>query len=240
METEREIIYTMLSVINKSEYNNDEPLGDRILRRFLQKYRADLLRKHYNNGINVDPEVFQKIELSLKPVPGTNYEFELELPKIIRFKQNTGYYIECVGRSIPIMDPEAYRYSKQNFNTSFLPKAKVSGNKITLYIGNLDNDCIVGFSELAALITSLGGNLTVEAYGEVSIDLFCVLNNPSDDPNYDWKTSIYPFPAERINEMMNQIYSKEYGILVDAKSDEIQNTRQDYVRYHDQDDLSSN
>ena len=68
MVTELEIIYTMLEVLEGGELNNDEPLGERLLRNLLKKHRPDLIRKMYRNGIAADPEVFQHIVLQMEPV----------------------------------------------------------------------------------------------------------------------------------------------------------------------------
>ena len=66
METEKKIIYSILNTIRAAEYNLDEPVTERLLRAYLSNYRADALRKHYENGINVSDEVFQTIIISLE------------------------------------------------------------------------------------------------------------------------------------------------------------------------------
>lgn len=241
MDTERDIIYTMLEVLKGSELNNDELIGERLLRNLLAKYRADLMRKHYKNGITVDPEVFQLKKITLSSIYFSNElvntEFKATLPKLIRFPKNTGYYIEKDGYGIPLLDPSEYRAERRNFNTKFQPKGKVISNDIYIYIGDKDSQHIEEFSETYYLIKSLEDSVSSN---KIILDMYCVLQDPSDADNYNWKTDSYPFPAERINEIVNQIYSKEFGIMVQAKPDEIQNARADKIIYHQNDDVSQN
>jgi len=241
MDTEQEIIYTMLETLRGGELNNDEPLGERLLRNLLRKHRPESIRKMYRNGIAVDPEVFQHLQLTFEPVitstGPSETDYQIDFPKLIRLPKDTGFYIEQNGYMIPLVNPGVFYAERRNFNTKFQIKGKLSGSNCQIYIGDKDSKHIELNSEMWTLIKSLEDNIQ-ENGGNLIIDFYGVLLNPSDDPNYNWKTDVYPFPSERIAELCNTIYAKEFGIIVQAKSDEVQNTAPDQIRYHDRDDVN--
>ena len=46
VETEKEIIYQILNTIRDAEHNQDERIGERLMRSFLKTYRGESMRKH--------------------------------------------------------------------------------------------------------------------------------------------------------------------------------------------------
>lgn len=236
MKTERDIIYTILDILRAGEISNDERLTERFLRDLLRKYRADGLRKHYKGGRMVDSEVFQYITIELEYI--ANNEYAGTLPKIIRFKNNLGFEVNINGYQIPITNPQDYYYSNMNFNSRFLPKGKTEGQKITVFIGDDTSSYVSNGSATENAILAM--KLSIEENGALVLNMGAVLQNPSDDPNYDWDTDVYPYPAERIDELISQIMVKEFRVIYNAKPDEIQNARPDNIRYHDQDDVTQN
>lgn len=239
MQTEREIIYNILNTIRDAEHNNDERISERLLRGFLRVYRAESLRKYYKNGHTVDDEVFQKISIS--PVKKNLKEFEINIPKIIRFQHHYGMFLEKNDVPIPILASEEYYYSKKNYHGKHIPKAKTNGNLLTVYTGVYDKCCVAENSENHLLIQSFYEDLlSGGSKPTINLDFYGVLHNPDDDPNYDWENSVFPFPSERLDELKTQILSKEFGVMIKAKRDEIQNSRSDNIRYHDNDDVTQN
>lgn len=224
MKTEKEIIYSILNTARASEHNSDETITERLLRGYLSNYRADSIRKHYENGISVSDEVFQTILISLEEV--SNNLFVGVLPKFIHLGEN-GYYLSKNLFSIPIVNKEKFEL----FKNSSIEKPKISsfitGNNITVYGGLYEK----GLDENNQIV----GMIISEKYKnkKVEFEFSSVLQNPSDDPNYDWESTPYPFPAERIPELRYQILKNEFGIMAESKKDEIQNARADNIRYHE-------
>lgn len=234
MTTELSLVYSIIETLRESEYNNDEKLNERFVRSLIHQYRVDSLRKYSANGARFSDEVFQKKTLVLKQM--NLLEYVVELPKIIRTNNDYGFYIEKNGIPIPINNSEAYRLYKKGFS-GFYPKAKTEQNTLTLFIGE-ENQCTEENSELYLLMKFLKEG--IEEAGALEIDLRAVLFNPEDADNYDWENDIFPFPAERIEEMRTQLMVKEYGIMINAKKDEVANARADNIRYHDNTDINQN
>lgn len=229
MNTEKEIIYSIINTVKGSNYNNDEPIGERFLRNLLLIYRVDSLRKHFKGGFSVDDEVFQKIEITL--TKKTIIEHTFKLPKIIKLKHNSGIYLEKDDFAIPILSTSGYSHHKSNFMTNTKPIAKITSSELTLYTGKLDDTIIVSGTPVYFAIKKL-----IEEAGTtegVKLSLYSILYDPSSDPTYDWENDSFPFPAERLEELKNQILRKEFSIISQAKSDEIQNARADTISYHD-------
>jgi hypothetical protein len=232
MNTEREIIYQILNTIRDAEHNEDERISERLMRSFLRTYRAESLRKYYKDGHIVNDEVFQIIPVELVRVGNTN-EFTCMLPKVIRMTNHYGFYLEKNGISIPIVESENYSLSKKNPFGKNLVQSKTEQNKLTISCGTLTS-CMDGTNDNALLIGMFIDEIEhqVNASSEViklNLDFFGVLHNPDDQPGYDWETDIFPFPSERLPELKGQILAKEFGIMVNAKKDEISNTRNDNI-----------
>lgn len=236
MGTEQQLVYNILNTIRDAEHNEDERLSERLMRSYLRTYRAECLRKYYKNGHIVDDEVFQLITLSFKRIGNTN-EFCAEIPKVIRFQNNYGFYLQKNGSTIPILNSEEYNLNKRNPFDGKLVNAKTEGNKITLSGGEL-TDCIASGTEAEGLIGSILDEVESQTNNGdkeiiIPFDFYGVLHNPEDAPGYDWEVDIYPFPSEKGDELKSQILRKEFGIMIQAKRDEVQNSRSDSVRYHE-------
>lgn len=244
MKTERDIIYTMLDTYRASEISNDERVNERFMRDLLRKHRPDSLRKHYRNGITVAPEVFQYFDIRLTYVSPSIYS--VELPKIINFEHHLGFEVNIDGYVIPVVNPGDFHRSRKIFNTKYLPIGKMEGQKLTVYIGDDLNPCLSTDSDTYAALVEIKTRLnespvlTPNEKGTLRLNFSAVLLDPDDQPGYDMDTSVYPFPSERLKELTDQILQREFGIIVQAKPDEIQNARPDKIRYHDQDDVSQN
>lgn len=237
MVTELEIVYSILNTVRDAEHNNDEPVTERLMRSFLNTYRVDALRKYYKDGHVVDDEVFQLIPLKLSRI-GNTHEFKGEIPKIIRLTNHYGFYLEKNGISIPIVDLEQYSLSKRNPFASHLVQSKTQQNTLTLF-GGLISPNINGTQENGILIANILDEVEAQVNSsvtdiKVNVDFFGILTNPSDQPGYDWEKDIYPFPSEKLEELKSQILRKEFGIMMQAKKDEIANSRNDSLNAKDE------
>lgn len=240
MNTEREIIYQILNTIRDAEHNEDERIPERLMRSFLRTYRAESLRKYYKDGHVVNDEVFQRIPIELTR---TNLEeFRGLIPKIIRMSNHYGFYVEKNGISIPIVESEQYHLSKKNPFGKNLVQTKTEQNSLTLFAGKL-NQCMNGENDNALLIGFLIDEVEPQLNDpqikdiKINLDFFGVLHNPDDQPGYNWETDIFPFPSERLPELKGQILAKEFGIMVQAKKDEISNTRNDSVSPREENEI---
>lgn len=240
MKTELEIVYSLLNVARGGEHNNDENLTERLIRSFIRTYRPESLRKHYKDGVEVNDEVFQKKTLSLT-LNGAN-EFVCQIPKIIRFDKNYGMYLEINGIEIPIVSSEAYSLNKKSTYNKVFVQSKTEYDKLIIYGGVYPNklDASIDASVVISTIRNLVyeqqlANIQNSTNNPVIInaDLKAVFFDPSDADNYNWETSMSPFPASRLPELEQQIMVKEFGMEAKSKSDEVQNARFDKVNYHE-------
>ena len=242
MKTEIEIVYAILNVVRDSEHNNDERVTERLIRSFIRSHRADSLRKHYKNGHTISSEIFQ--EVPLKFYKKNDFEFNCKIPKIIKFDENYGFVLQKDGFSIPVVDMESYRTSKNNPFLKYKIMGKIVSNELTIRNVNMDNlefndnsDYNMFLKDVQLLIKNqeiFNLNNPVLA-SPISLDLLLTgtLLDPSDCPTYDWENDPFPFPSERLVELENQIITKEFGIMAQSKKDEIQNVRGDEIRYHE-------
>lgn len=240
MKTELEIVYSLLNVARGGEHNNDEKMTERLVRSFIRTYRAEGIRKHYKDGVEVNDEIFQKKTLSLY-LRGAN-EFICQIPKVIRMDKNYGMYLEMNGIEIPIVSSEQYSLNKKStYNKTFV-QAKTEDEKLVIYGGLFQNN-LNPSTEASIIIASIRNsvyqqqlfNTQNNVYYSISIvaEMKAVLFDPSDADSYNWETSIFPFPASRLPELEQQIMVKEFGMEAKSKSDEIQNARFEKVNYYE-------
>jgi hypothetical protein len=241
MKTEIEIVYSLLNTVRNAEHNNDEPTTERLMRNYINIYRLDCMRKYYKDGVIVNDEVFQKIPLELLGNVGIG--FKNQIPKTVRFTKDYGFYLEKNGISIPIVTSEQFNLSKRNPFGKKLVQAKTEQNTLSIYPG-IKDICLNGESENAILIDSILEELNEQQIQnsesktkKITVDFFGVLVNPSDQPGYDWENDIYPFPAEKLEELTSQLLRKEFGIMAQAKSDEISNSRNDSINQKTEQEL---
>lgn len=235
MNTEHEIVYNILNTIRNAEHNIDESITERLMRGFLRVYRAESIRKYYKDGHIVNDEVFQHIPLELNKI--SDDEFEIKIPKIIRFQNHYGFYIQKNGITIPVNTSEEYELGNKNPFNSSLVKAKTVSDKIVLYKGKLTN-CMTGGNDNVTLISLFYNELQKQKLDgvkepKIKIDFYGVLHNPDDCPQYNWEEDSFPFPSERLDELKTQILKKEFGIMVQAKKDEVSNSRSDDISYQE-------
>lgn len=233
--TEQQLVYSIINTINGGEHNNDNPTSERFIRNLLNIYRVDSINKMYKKGNKVSDEIFQTIELSFSKI--NFFEHYFLLPRIIEFENKAGLFLSKNEIEIPILNNSQYTSSKLNRFSKTKPFAKKIANKLTLYIGAYDENKIDQSSPYYFLLNTL---VTESNSSNVSASLNCVLFDPSSHNSYDWEKDQYPYPAERIKELKEQILRKEFGIIIESKKDEVQNARPDSIRYQSEDDVSQN
>jgi len=226
--TEREIVYSIIETLNANEYNNDNTISERLVRNLIYSYRGEQLRKYYKDGVNLTDECYQTIEIKLDKI--NPFEFKGVTPQIIEFGNREGFYISKYGISIPVVNNTVYAMASEND----LPLAKRIGVNVNLKIQQSLSPCVSGSSKNGIVYNAL---LSEGRKGSTNVELTAVLVDPSDDSDYNWLTDVFPFPAEKLDELKTTILRKEFGITSQIKSDEVQNVRKDNVRYHENTNL---
>lgn len=227
--SEYHIVYELINAVRNSVHNNDEVISERLMRQILKTYRADSIRKEYKNGIELDDEVIQTIPLRFKKLP--NGDFSSAIPKIIRLKNHAGFFLNKENYNIPIVNSESFDLSKNNSFARNLLKAKTQNENLIVSVPKRSY-CLTKSGQLYSILSML--EKEQKTLKEIKLDFSGILADPSEDPNYNWEESIYPFPSERLAELKTQIAFKEFQMSMQYKQDEIQNARQDRVIYQDE------
>lgn len=237
MKTELEIVYNILETVTAGHVTIDYPLNERLVRSYLREFRADSIRKNYLNGHTVPEFLFQDKNIVLNAflntsIPNTHhienphhlegtYEYTFKMPKIIHLDHNYGAYFYFMGEQVSLYSDYEYNLNKKNFYNNNKPMCSiVSSEKGKIYLpGNYAN-----------LITRQKIK---------SITLRAILADPDEGSGYDWRSSQYPFPEERLPELTNSILARKFGIILNAKPDEVINARKDEILYHENHNLSN-
>lgn len=245
MTTELQIIYSILKTVRSAELNNDENVSERLLLSYIRKHRPDILRKHYNNGHTIGDEVFQTLPITL--LKKSAKIFFCNLPKTVMFEHNYGVNISLFGIPFQIVTNEDFYLYQKNNKMNFFPIGTIVQNTLHFFIGNPDSTAYKTNSETHYAIKHIHDTIyqiELNNYNnetqlpiQFDVDYKAVLVNPDEQPGYSFENSIFPFPAERLPELEQTILSKEFNIILSTKKDEIQNARQDYIRYHDNENI---
>ena len=227
--TELELVYSIIETLNANEYNNDNKVTERVVRNYLYAYRGDFLKKHYSDGYEITDECFQLVELSFEPKGLIEYQANAGVG-VMEFSLRQGFFMEKNGIRIPVIGANEYALIAEED----LPVAKKLGTLVTLKFQQSLLSCIKSNSEKGVLFNTFKEEASLK---KVTADLYAVLTDPSKGKGYDWKTSVFPFPAERIAELKKEILRVEFGITSQVKSDEVQNGRVDNIRYHENTNL---
>ena len=227
--SEYHIVYELINAVRNSVHNNDEVISERLMRQILKTYRADSIRKEYKNGIDVNDEVIQKVSLRFKKLP--NGDYVSPVPKIIRLKNHAGFFINKEYYNIPIVNSESFDLSKKNSFAKNLLQAKTENENLVISVPKRSS-CLNKEGELYSILQIL--EKEERLLKEIKLDFSGIFADPSEDPNYNWEESIYPFPSERLSELKTQIAYKEFQMSMQFKKDEVQNARQDNVIYQNE------
>lgn len=219
MRTEQEIIYTIWDIVRGGESNSDDPINERLMRRFLQIHRSKRLNTYYKKGNDIPDECFQSlgtINFSLtNGVPVSD-----ELPKVVRFEKGYfGLMIDKNGYPISIMNSEEFRNATKDRFNKYHPRLMFLNRVLTLNTG-LEQSCDlddVSNSEMNVAIRKLKAE---ESMNSVTLSGKAVLVNPDDESGYDWTADPYPMPDELIEDMVNSVNAREFNLFLRTRTDE--------------------
>lgn len=225
METEEQIVYEILNLLNKGELNSDQRISERLLRTFLRTYRADILLTRYYRALTVPDKYYQTIDLpGIKPIALSN-EIQYAIPNIINYNNNGLLIQTTANNTIPLINSEEYELGKKNISNKYKAKACIKDNILYIYPGISTENVISSNTPLKEIITKIEGN---------EITFRAILHNPSDASNYDWTTSIYPVEPEFLKVLKDSIAAKEINILLQTKADQIGDQKDSKLTYHQQ------
>jgi len=225
MKTELEIIYGIHEIVRGGQYNQDDPINERLLRAFLRIHRGKHLARNYKNGKNMPIEVYQ----DLGPIPfSLQSEVYLSpaLPKTIRFENYFGLIADIDTYPIAIVPPGEFRNNQKHRFNKYQPMLQYVNNKLELYPGLIQpndfNDD--SQSELNIIVRKLAKSFTQK---QVSVNVKAVLVNPDDEAGYNFRKSPYPFPDELTEDLINSVNAREFNIFLRARTDDVGDMKND-------------
>jgi len=187
--------------------------------------RAEIITKYSMKGMTIPDVCFQNTKLNLSKVNKT--EYIADTPSMIRLPSNFGVKLTNLGfMNIPVTDEESYYLAKNNPILKYQPKAHLFQGGIKIYIGMKTAHTLNGGPGIAAIVDCF------EKRKGALISM--ILDNPDDAENYDWTKSQYPMPSEMIGELKKQLLRRDFQLMLQTKSDQIPNAKNDTLRYHDQ------
>lgn len=225
MTTEENIVFQLLETIRASELNSDEVIDEREIRSHIRTHRATLIEKYSNNGMVIQEVCFQRCNAIRDNDLGLQ-EFTMTVPNIINLPYFYG--VRLFSKSyfaIPVTSEEKYYLSKENILNKYQPKANLQGQTLQVYAGSVSPNVWSDGISMTNIINEIKNEDLV---------LSAVLSNPDDGIGYNWTTSKFPFPEEMIQELKKNILRQEFNIILQTKSDQVPNMKNDTLRYHDQ------
>jgi hypothetical protein len=217
METEEELVYSIMETATAGSQNDDGEISERFVRNLLRQYRAPAIAKASMMGALVTDECFQPLgELEFTLI--RNNQFERMLPKIILLNDNSGVIFEKNGESIPVLNSEEFSLGLKSLINRQLPKSKISGSKAVIFSGYTITHCKVKPST-NNVINDFKEELVSTQGKKITVSVSAILDNPDHGLGYDWTTSNYPCSSELIDEIKTNILRKEFGIILSVKPD---------------------
>lgn len=219
--TEQEIIYGILETIRAHEITDDEKVTEAILRTYLANYRNEDIK----NVFEISEEHYQNIDLAFKK---ENTLFTTLLPGIIFERGRIGISINDFTGYVPVTSKEeAVNASRSKmYKPPYI--SYITNGKLYLLVQNDVLETMPGANSYLKNLL-LSPNPKIEAQ--------VILSDVSKGKGYDWTSTPYPLAANRIQTIRKNILRQEFGITVEVKKDEVQNTRQDNIIYQDESKL---
>lgn len=235
--TEQEIIYGILETIRAYEITDDEKVTEAIIRNYLANYRNEDIK----NIFEISEEHYQSIDVYFRK-EGDKYvsHFPVDqssplaskisepLPGIIYESGRIGISINDFTGIISVVSKEEALNSKRSrmYNPPYI--AYLTNGKIHLIV---QNDVLESMPSASSYLK----NLLLSK--DPKIEIQAILSDVSKGKNYDWTKTPYPLSANKIQTIRKNILRQEFGITVEVKKDEIQNSRQDNIIYQDESKL---
>lgn len=220
METEEEIVYSIIETAKKGNLSDDNRINERLVRGFLKIYRASAIAKASSSGITISDECFQYLG-NIKFDYFKTRQFQASLPKMILMDNKFGIQFEVAGENIPVLNSEEYSLSFKSLLNGKLPKAKFVNSKATVYIGEYIVVNGKNKPKQNIVMDELQSQIGVNANAFINVEVYGVLDNPDHAPGYDWTVSPYPCPSELVEDIKTKILAKEFNLILNVKVDKI-------------------
>jgi len=226
--TEESIVYQLLNTIRAAELNNDEVVTERRVRSLMRIQRPSLISKFSNKGETIQDVCFQRLDDI--QLTDNNNEYIAELPALVYLPNNFGVRITTKEfANITLVNNEDYELSKRNPINKHKPKATIIDQVLKIYLNGTNPSNLDGGSRANQVNQSIIANKAIQ--------ISAVLDNPENGLNYDWTKTEYPLNPEAISELKNNILRRDFQLVLQTKSDQVPNSKNDTLRYHDQDDV---
>lgn len=158
-------------------------------------------------------------------------EYHAVLPKLIRLN-DFGFYLNLYGIPVPIVPQYEYNAVKTDRFQKHLLIGTSDYKFVKLRLPS-ENDCL-SKGQNKELLNFIRTRVFGEGiHKKFNLTMTGVFANPSDADYYDWENDPYPFPQERLKDFIQNFLRIKFGLNQSSKSDEVQNNRNDNVRYHD-------
>lgn len=224
--TEESIVYQLLNAIRAAELNSDEVITERRVRSLMRAQRAELILKYSNKGETIQDVCFQQLDSTILSELNPK-EYIASLPGLVYLPKNFGVRITTKEyQNITLINNEDYELSKRNPINQFKIKATITDQTLKVYVNGVSPSAIGSGLRANSAVQSILANKFV--------NISAVLDDTDQGYNYDWTVSQYPLPAEAIAELKSIILRRDFQIILQTKSDQIPNGKNDTLRYHDQ------
>lgn len=220
METEEEIVYSIIETVKKGHLSDDNRINERLIRGFLKIYRASALAKATSSGIIITDECFQYLG-NIRFNYFKARQYQASLPKMILLDNKFGVQFEVAGENVPVLNSEEYALSLKSLLNGKLPKAKFVNSKATVYIGEY---LVVNGKKKPKqniLMDEFESQIGTSSNQFVDVEVYGVLDNPDHSPIYDWTISPYPCPSELVEEIKSKILAKEFNLILNIRPDKV-------------------
>lgn len=223
METEEKIVYSIMETVRNGQLNDDLNLNERTVRSYLASYRAALIKKYSENGITISEQCFQSLG-RLKFDYFNPREFRRKMENVIRLENSygvVGLMVEKYGENIPVVNSEEYHLSRKSIIEKYHPKGKFLGTFLTIYIGQKNLKACTPSEGLNEIIQGFEEDIIETGGSGIYLEVNAILVNPDQAESYDWTADPYPMDSESVAELKNEILRREYGIVLQTKTDKV-------------------
>lgn len=116
------------------------------------------------------------------------------------------------GYVVSIVNSEEWRNARFDKHNKHHPMIKIVNNRMVLSFGQNQANQLDDFTatELNTVVDILAA---IVAPATVDVAVQAVLVNPDDEPGYDFTTSPYPLPDELVEDLINSVNAREFGIF---------------------------
>lgn len=219
------LVQDLLNIIRASNISASETISKRQIEEWIHEYRALLIKRDLDKGKKPNPDYIQEIgnlKLTHVDLSGEDltslgvssgiytYRTNLALPKTIDLNFTSGFtYIGTpLGDEIQLIPEGRSKWQQFKKYTPFERLAFLRNGY--LYILNSDTLQFI----------------TVRGIFEIPSEVGRFVNTITDQPYFNGDTK-YPIPASMIPELKSLILSRELKIEATAKTDEVNNSRND-------------